>query len=81
MTLAHGQNETVSLAQARRVAAMLDIDPQACRRSVLCRAAGILPCWPAKRRVTHLRTDGFPGLGVPDATIWIARACCLVRAR
>jgi 3-methylfumaryl-CoA hydratase len=65
MTLAHGQNETVSLAQARRVAAMLDIDPQSLsphdplpRGWHFALLAGETP-----RRA--LRTDGFPGLGVP----------------
>lgn len=64
MTLAPGQTETFSLALARRVAAMLDIDPGSLsphdplpRGWHFALLAGETP-----RRA--LRTDGFPGLGV-----------------
>lgn len=65
MTFAPGQTETFSLALARRVAAMLDIDPGSLspqgplpRGWHFALLAGETP-----RRA--LRTDGFPGLSVP----------------
>lgn len=65
MTLAPGQTEILSLALARRVAAMLDIDPGSLsphdplpRGWHFALLAGETP-----RRA--LRSDGFPGLGVP----------------
>jgi 3-methylfumaryl-CoA hydratase len=65
MTHAGGLEETLDLAQARRVAAMLDIDPQSIslldplpRGWHFAMLAGQTP--------RHdLRPDGFPGLGVP----------------
>ena len=62
------RQETCSLATVRRVAAMLDLDPDACT------AAGTLPRgWQftlmgADTPRSSLRDDGFPGLGVsvPD---------------
>lgn len=65
--------ETCSVASVRRIAAMLDQDPDAMA------AAGILPRgWhfillAADTRRSSLREDGFPGLGVPMPQLGLPR--------
>lgn len=67
------REETCSLAMARRVAAMLDLEPG------LLAPAGSLPRgWhfvllAADTRRSALRSDGFPGLGVPMPDLGLPR--------
>ncbi len=67
------RSETCSLATVRRVAAMLDLDPDAWQEG------DPLPCgWHfvllgADTRRSALRADGFPGLGVPLPDLGLPR--------
>lgn len=65
--------ETCSLAAARRVAAMLDLDPAS-----LAEGDPLPPGWQfillgADTRRSDLRGDGFPGLGVPMPDLGLPR--------
>ena len=67
------RTESCSLAGARRVAAMLDIDPD-----VLAEGTPLPRGWHfillgADTRRSALRGDGFPGLGVPMPNLGISR--------
>jgi len=67
------RTESCSLAGARRVAAMLDIDPD-----VLAEGTPLPRGWHfillgADPRRSALRGDGFPGLGVPMPNLGISR--------
>jgi 3-methylfumaryl-CoA hydratase len=64
-TITAGQSETLSLAQARRVAAMLDIDPQRLAIGDALPRGWHFALLAGETPRRDLRSDGFPGLGVP----------------
>jgi 3-methylfumaryl-CoA hydratase len=65
MTLADGASETFGLAQARRVAAMLDIDPARIALHDPVPRGWHFAMFAGQTPRHDLRSDGFPGLGVP----------------
>lgn len=57
--------ETCTVGMARRVAAMLDLDPEAVAAAGVLPRGWHFPLLAAETRRSDLREDGFPGLGVP----------------
>jgi hydroxyacyl-ACP dehydratase HTD2-like protein with hotdog domain len=58
-------NEICGLATVRRVAAMLDLDPQALSNGDVLPRGWHFFMLSGETRKSELRADGFPGLGVP----------------
>lgn len=58
-------NEICGLAMVRRVAAMLDIDPQSFSNGDILPRSWHFFMLAGQTRKSELRKDGFPGLGVP----------------
>jgi 3-methylfumaryl-CoA hydratase len=64
MKLADGSSETFGLAQARRVAAMLEIEPQSLSLNDPVPRGWHFAMFAGQTPRHDLRSDGFPGLGV-----------------
>ena len=67
------RTETCSLASVRRVAAMLDLDPDLWREGDLLPRGWQFILLGADTRRSALRGDGFPGLGVPLPDLGLPR--------
>jgi 3-methylfumaryl-CoA hydratase len=67
------RRETCSLAQVRRVAAMLDIDPDEMTTDLPLPRGWQFVLMGADTRRSALRSDGFPGLGVPMPELGLPR--------
>jgi 3-methylfumaryl-CoA hydratase len=67
------RQETCALAQVRRVAAMLDIDPDTFTPGQALPRGWQFLLMAADTRRSALRSDGFPGLGVPMPDLGLPR--------
>ena len=67
------RQETCSLAQVRRVAAMLDMDPDGFTPGQPLPRGWQFVLMAADTRRSALRSDGFPGLGVPMPDLGLPR--------
>jgi 3-methylfumaryl-CoA hydratase len=67
------RQESCTLAQARRVAAMLDIDPDEFAVGAPLPRGWQFVLMAADTRRSALRSDGFPGLGVPMPELGLPR--------
>jgi 3-methylfumaryl-CoA hydratase len=66
-------NEICSLTMVRRVAAMLDLDPQTFSNGDILPRSWHFFMLAGQTRKSELRKDGFPGLGVPIPDLGLTR--------
>jgi 3-methylfumaryl-CoA hydratase len=71
--------EVCALPLARRIAAMLDIDPDTLSKGESLPRGWHFPLLAGETRRTALRTDGFPGFGVPMPDLCLPRLLLLGR--
>lgn len=72
--------DTCTLSMARRIAAMLDLDPAGIRTGDSLPRGWHFPLLAADTRRGALRADGFPGLGVPMPDLGLPRLLLAARS-
>jgi 3-methylfumaryl-CoA hydratase len=73
------RSEICALSVARRIAAMLDIDPDTLSEGDALPRGWHFPLLAGETRRAALRTDGFPGFGVPMPDLGLPRLLLLGR--
>jgi 3-methylfumaryl-CoA hydratase len=73
------RSEICALSIVRRIAAMLDIDPDTLSEGGALPLGWHFPLLAGETRRTALRTDGFPGFGVPMPDLGLPRLLLLGR--
>ncbi|MBA3043472.1 MAG: hypothetical protein KKD09_19960 [Gammaproteobacteria bacterium] len=78
-TIVQGRNDPCTLALARRVAAMLDLDPDRLAEDQILPRGWQFILLGGDTRRSSLRSDGFPGLGVPMPDLGLPRLLLVSR--